>query len=125
MSIKDNDKAIEGLMGIGQAHDPHEKGNETKPPLGVAPRLIFLEGRLTDLRNAMKRYLDMYLPISIQWYDEYHELIVQIGNLKSSSQQLQDLHQSQHPQHHEGYLGLHNSPLSQSFPHPSYRQKTE
>lgn len=47
----------------------------TKPPIGVMPKHIWDERRLSDLCQAITRYCNADLVIDIEWIKEYNELI--------------------------------------------------
>lgn len=47
----------------------------TKPPIGIMPKYIWESQRLDELRQAIFRFLDDGRSISIEWINEYNELI--------------------------------------------------
>lgn len=47
---------------------------DTKPPLGVTPRVIISEDRIESLRDAIIRYTDAGLTPLLEWYEEISEL---------------------------------------------------
>lgn len=46
-----------------------------KPPLGLIPRYIRDEERLSEVGGAIYRYLNERYPIKPEWIEEYNELI--------------------------------------------------
>jgi len=51
-----------------------------KPPLGLKPRRICLEGRIVDIQNAIDRYIEARKPIPSEWTEELIESINQLNN---------------------------------------------
>jgi len=49
--------------------------SKKKPPLGVFPRKINDEIRMSDLKRAISEYAQEGLNIDIRWIEEYNELI--------------------------------------------------
>lgn len=45
------------------------------PPLGIIPRYIFLERRLTNIDDAIERYTKAGLPYPPEWVTERNEII--------------------------------------------------
>lgn len=48
--------------------------DEVKPPLGLLPRFIVAENRMTDIMEAMARYSERQKLIPLDWINEYNEL---------------------------------------------------
>ena len=46
-----------------------------KPPLGIMPHDIWIEKRIQDLLEAMRRYSEANMVIPIEWIDELDQLI--------------------------------------------------
>jgi len=50
-----------------------------KPPIGLMPKTIHDErvnrDRLNEVRSAITRYIDAGLKVSVEWIEEYNELI--------------------------------------------------
>lgn len=46
-----------------------------KPPLGLKPRWLHDSCRITDILNAMERYVDSNMPIPKVWIEELKELL--------------------------------------------------
>jgi hypothetical protein len=50
-----------------------------KPPIGLLPKNIHDErvntDRLIEVRGAITRYLDAGLKVSVEWIEEYNELV--------------------------------------------------
>lgn len=44
-------------------------------PLGLIPRRIHLYRRMTDIKQAMERYVEAGKEIPQEWIEEYNELI--------------------------------------------------
>ena len=44
----------------------------SKPPLGLKPRIIFLEERADALKEAIQRYFDAGQEVPINWIEEYN-----------------------------------------------------
>jgi hypothetical protein len=44
------------------------------PPVGLMPRFIWEERRMTAISEAMARYIAAYKAIPQEWIDEYNEL---------------------------------------------------
>ena len=53
-----------------------DRVNLEKPPLGLMPRKLHIENRITDILNAMIRYVEVGKNYSIpdEWYDELRSL---------------------------------------------------
>jgi hypothetical protein len=45
-----------------------------KPPLGLKPRYIAKAHRMNEIKDAVVRYMDAWLPIPDEWITEYNEL---------------------------------------------------
>lgn len=52
---------------------------DNKPPLGLKPRWIVEEERLTEVKTAIYRYMNKNLPIPSEWYEEYLELVNKVS----------------------------------------------
>lgn len=52
--------------------------SSVKPPLGLLPERTWKEQRLTDINEAIKRYADANLPISLEWLKQRDILIQDI-----------------------------------------------
>lgn len=48
---------------------------KTKPPLGLIPRQIVEELRLSEVIEAIYRYLEVGKKIPLEWIEEYNDLI--------------------------------------------------
>jgi hypothetical protein len=46
----------------------------TKEPLGLRPRKIVMEERLTEIKDAIDRYMNNKMPVPIEWLSEYNDL---------------------------------------------------
>jgi len=51
-----------------------------KPPLGLKPRRICLEGRIVEIQNTINRYIEARKPIPNEWTEELIESINQLNN---------------------------------------------
>ena len=49
-----------------------------KPPLGIEPHKIWIEQRITNLIDAMNRYIQDSRKVPIEWMEEYNKLIHEI-----------------------------------------------
>lgn len=49
--------------------------SELKPPLGIMPHKIWVELRVQDLLEAMKRYSESNMVIPREWIEELQQLI--------------------------------------------------
>ncbi|MCY8916272.1 hypothetical protein [Bacillus atrophaeus] len=47
----------------------------TKPPIGVIPKQLHDLYRVTELKNAIKRYIDAGCGIPTEWVEEYNLLL--------------------------------------------------
>jgi hypothetical protein len=54
-------------------------GNYNRPPLGVMPRHLWLEGRIEDLRGAIERHLDAWLWPKVEWVREMADRIEEVA----------------------------------------------
>lgn len=53
----------------------------SRPPIGIKPKRFHDEARWVALREAINRYLDAGLTVSVEWVSEYNDLTVQLfGN---------------------------------------------
>lgn len=50
-----------------------------RPPLGIIPRYIWDEKRLSELSAAIVRYLEAGYEIHPDWIEEYDELIERLS----------------------------------------------
>lgn len=48
--------------------------NMKKPPVGLEPRYIYESIRITQITDAIRRYLDADLEIPAEWIEEYNDL---------------------------------------------------
>lgn len=53
----------------------HGIEDDKRPPFGVTPKFIWDEKRISDLKEAIKRYLDAGLLVNKEWIEEYNALI--------------------------------------------------
>lgn len=44
-------------------------------PLGITPRFIMAENRFADIDDAIKRFVEAYQPIPVEWIEERNEII--------------------------------------------------
>lgn len=51
------------------------KSSFTKPPIGIMPRKLWDDQRLSDLRSALDRRLAAGFPAPPEWIEEYNELV--------------------------------------------------
>lgn len=47
----------------------------TKPPIGVIPKQLHDLYKVSELKNAIKRYIDAGFAIPIEWVEEYNLLL--------------------------------------------------
>ena len=70
------------LFNKGVRNINHIKDLTNKLPLGLIPKHIYEEQkdkeRLSEVQNTIKRYFDEGLTITIDWIEEYNELIYKI-----------------------------------------------
>lgn len=67
-------KDMELIKQEGQVMD------NIKPPLGLTPKHIWCGRRLLDIKEAIKRYVEVNKPIPAEWITEYNELAEIISN---------------------------------------------
>jgi len=48
------------------------------PPLGLAPKWVWQTNRITQIIEAMNRYITADLEIPIRWVEEYNELVADV-----------------------------------------------
>lgn len=48
---------------------------KVKPPLGIAPKYVWEVERMNDLKSAIDKYIQAGLEVSIEWTEEYNDLI--------------------------------------------------
>lgn len=53
-----------------------------KPPLGITPRIFWLERRLVEVHDAIIRYSDEGFDIPANWWTEYNNLVTEIQTIK-------------------------------------------
>jgi biotin synthase-related radical SAM superfamily protein len=46
-----------------------------RPQLGVMPRIIWNEQRITDIKEAIERKTKAFEEIPVEWINEYNELL--------------------------------------------------
>jgi len=51
-----------------------QKIKYVKPPLGLVPRFIYNENRLSDIKQAVNRMFDADSCVDVVWIEEYNEL---------------------------------------------------
>lgn len=44
-------------------------------PIGIEPKNIWISRRINELKEAIKRYAESFIPIPIEWINEYNEHI--------------------------------------------------
>lgn len=49
--------------------------NYKAPPIGIAPKYIWIEERQRALLEAINRYIQANMKIPIEWVEEYNSLI--------------------------------------------------
>jgi hypothetical protein len=54
-----------------------------KPPKGITPRTYWLENRVRDLNEAIKRRLGTEFPIPPEWMEERTELLKALQSLEA------------------------------------------
>jgi hypothetical protein len=68
-------------LGIGAV-----SGSAIRPPLGLRPKRFHDERvkveRFNEVCGAIARYYDAGLKISIEWIEEYNELVEYVGNVR-------------------------------------------
>ena len=47
-------------------------------PLGLAPKLVWQNNRITQIIEAMNRYITAGREIPIRWVEEYNELVADV-----------------------------------------------
>lgn len=45
-----------------------------RPPLGIVPKYIWQDKRRSEIIQAICRYLNVNLPVPVEWIEEYNEL---------------------------------------------------
>lgn len=53
-----------------------------KPPIGLLPKKIWLENRVKEINEAIKRYIDSNVSIDPNWIQERNEILEQEENEK-------------------------------------------
>ena len=53
-----------------------------KPPLGIIPRHLHIEKRIDEIKFAIERYIAQKIPIPIEWFEEYNELVIKYRQIK-------------------------------------------
>ena len=54
---------------------PSQEGeNVSKPPLGIKPRMLWLQSRRDEIYNALFRYFAVDKPIPVEWIEEILEI---------------------------------------------------
>jgi len=51
-------------------------------PLGLAPKWVWQNNRITQIIEAMNRYITANLEIPIIWVEEYNELVADVRKKK-------------------------------------------
>jgi hypothetical protein len=54
--------------------------SKKEPPLGLKPRYIHDEERMLDIKSAIVRMINADATISIEWVQEYNEIIKRGNN---------------------------------------------
>lgn len=63
-----------------------EQSPVEKPPLGIMPEWLWIEQRIKDIDDAIKRYIDAGKFVSIKWITERYELQRKLANTKINIQ---------------------------------------
>jgi hypothetical protein len=48
-----------------------------QPPLGLKPRWLHIEHRITEIEKAVERYRAAQLEVPVEWYEEYFDLSIE------------------------------------------------
>jgi hypothetical protein len=48
--------------------------SKSKPPLGIKPRMLWLQSRRDEIYNALFRYFAVDKPIPVEWIEEILEI---------------------------------------------------
>lgn len=54
-----------------------------KPPLGIMPEILFIEGRIKELEDAAERFRTAKVDIPHEWLSEIKELYERLGKIKT------------------------------------------
>ena len=67
---------MKGVLGeIGPKCDCGTPVRSKVPPLGLIPKFIWEEQRLSELKGALARYLNANYPLPQEFVDEFNELV--------------------------------------------------
>lgn len=66
------------IEAIKEYLDKFQEPFYIKPQIGVMPRFIWEEQRLTDIKEAIERRTSTFENIPVEWINEYNELIEKI-----------------------------------------------
>lgn len=64
--------------------EPATEGLSVRPPIGLEPQWAHIEQRLTDVREAVNRYMNAMYPIPVEWIQEYNELVEKHKQIKKN-----------------------------------------
>lgn len=53
-----------------------------KPSLGITPRFIWNEQRITDIKEAIERRTKAFEEIPVEWINEYNELLTNLNAVR-------------------------------------------
>jgi len=56
--------------------------NMEKPPIGLKPRKIFLEQRLSDIKQTIHRYFEVNQEVPSVWIEEYNVICSELYKSK-------------------------------------------
>ena len=57
-------------------------GHFNKPPLGLMPHKFWVEERITNILQAVNRYIEDDREIPTEWIEEYNKLIQESREIK-------------------------------------------
>jgi hypothetical protein len=59
-----------------------KNGSVEKPPLGVVPRKLWLEGRLKELKRTILSYTHSGYSVKIEWVEERNEILAELNRIQ-------------------------------------------
>lgn len=77
--VKDSNCVVTFPNGELEKYFYPVKEDNKKPPIGLMPRKLFIEGRIQDIKDAIQRYSESNKEIPTEWTEEYNDLIKQVN----------------------------------------------
>jgi hypothetical protein len=72
----------QGAPGAPLSEEAPKNGSVEKPPLGVVPRKLWLEGRLKELKRTILSYTHSGYSVKIEWVEERNQILAELNRIQ-------------------------------------------